>query len=200
MNLDGARLRRIREERGISLGQLAEAAGVSRRAISMYEEGMGAMVEVAERIESFLDEPLIEPVDPFHFRPAATEVVVDVQALQVGLARDLFGMMSRMGFRIAPVEKGPFQGVAASKERRDEGVILTGLGDQTPDLARSAAAVANICEVTETFGAFFVKERSPTRLDLQGLPLLGLDELKRLDEPRDVLALIQERRRRPVER
>src|SRR5438067_1998522 len=63
--LDAARLRRIREERGLSLGDLAQAAGVSRRAIGMYEDGMGAMVEVAMRLEEFLDETLALPTNPF---------------------------------------------------------------------------------------------------------------------------------------
>ena len=36
-------------EQGITLGQLAEAAGVSRRTIQMYEEGMGTVIDVALR-------------------------------------------------------------------------------------------------------------------------------------------------------
>jgi len=53
------------------LGQVADVAGVSRRAISMYEEGMSAMVEVAERLEAFFDEALVEPADPHAERGAA---------------------------------------------------------------------------------------------------------------------------------
>src|SRR5439155_6141335 len=65
VSIDGARLRELRQERGFSLGDLAQAAGVSRRAIGMYEEGMGAMVDVAMRLEEFLDESLARPTNPF---------------------------------------------------------------------------------------------------------------------------------------
>lgn len=65
VRIDGARLRELRERRGLSLGDLATAAGVSRRAIGMYEDGMNTMADVAFRLEEFLEESLVEPVDPF---------------------------------------------------------------------------------------------------------------------------------------
>ncbi len=202
VKIDGARMRRIREERGMSLGQVAEAAGVSRRAISMYEEGMSAMVEVAQRLEEFLDEALAEPVDPFRFRAGADAGVLDLDRIQSEVEREVFRTMESLGFTVAPVEKGPFQAIAAASkpsERRaprEDGVILTGVTDSAPAMARSAAAVANLCEVTETFGAFFVWRRSTTRLSIEGLPLLGVDELSRLDAPDDVISILEERRKR----
>ena len=50
-------MKRLREERSISLGTLAEIAGVSRRTIQMYENGMGAMIDVAIRLEEFSTSP-----------------------------------------------------------------------------------------------------------------------------------------------
>ncbi len=68
VRLDSVLLRMVREERGISLGALAETAGVSRRTIQMYESGMGAMIDAALRIEEYLGLPIVEPIDPFEFR------------------------------------------------------------------------------------------------------------------------------------
>ena len=65
VRLDSDLLRKIREEKNISLGTLAEIAGVSRRTIQMYEAGMGAMIDAAIRLEEFLDIPIVTPVDPF---------------------------------------------------------------------------------------------------------------------------------------
>ena len=65
VKLDSDMLRAAREERGISLGTLAETAGVSRRTIQMYEGGMSAMIDAAVRLEEYLDAPIIEPVNPF---------------------------------------------------------------------------------------------------------------------------------------
>jgi len=67
VKIDSEALRRAREERRVSLGALAEVAGVSRRAIQMYLEGMSATVEIAMRLEEFLGEPLVVPMDPFFY-------------------------------------------------------------------------------------------------------------------------------------
>jgi len=55
VKIDGDKLRRIRKEKGISLGTLSEAVGVSRRAVSMYEEGMSAMVDIAIKLQDFIE-------------------------------------------------------------------------------------------------------------------------------------------------
>src|SRR2546428_5942209 len=65
VRLDADALRRLREERQVSPGTLADIAGVTRRPIQMYLEGMSATMEVAMRLEEFLNEPLVVPVDPF---------------------------------------------------------------------------------------------------------------------------------------
>src|SRR3989475_746422 len=75
VRLDADALRRLREERQVSLGTLADIAGVTRRTIQMYLEGMSATMEVAMRLEEFLNESLVMPVDPFALLadPAARE-------------------------------------------------------------------------------------------------------------------------------
>ena len=71
VKLDSNLMKRLREERSISLGTLAEIAGVSRRTIQMYENGMGAMIDVAIRLEEFLNQPIVVPVNPFQHCAAA---------------------------------------------------------------------------------------------------------------------------------
>ena len=65
VRLDTDALRRHREEGQLSLGTLADVAGVSRRTIQMYLEGMSATMEVAMRLEEFMSDSLVLPVDPF---------------------------------------------------------------------------------------------------------------------------------------
>src|SRR5580658_3091835 len=67
--VDGERLRLLRQARGLSLGTLAGVAGVSRRAIQLYEEGAGAELGVIDRIETFLGEPIVRPIELFERRP-----------------------------------------------------------------------------------------------------------------------------------
>ena len=197
VNLDGGRLRALREARGLSLGDLAQAAGVSRRAIGMYEEGMGAMVEVAARLEEFLDEPLALPVNPFQ-RPRASEPFPAPAAET--FARTFEGAvlraMNEMGFHVAPTTKSPFAAITREAvPGGEERVVLTGFGGDAPDLAKRAAATANLCEVTETYGVFFV-ERTTTRVSIEGTPVVSREELVRVGDPEDLIRILAERRGR----
>ncbi|HET6406012.1 MAG TPA: transcriptional regulator [Candidatus Thermoplasmatota archaeon] len=206
VNLDGERMRQIREERGLSLGDLAQAAGVSRRAIGMYEEGMGAMVEVAQRLEEFLDEALVVPYHAFEPpapepTPAPTAITDVGSAFQAAVLESL----QRLGFRVAPTQRSPFS--AITREHLDtthadgrarvitERVVLTGFAADDPDAAKRAAATANLAEVTESFGVFFV-ERKTTRTVLEGTPVLSREELKKVDDADALLKLLGERRPR----
>jgi putative transcriptional regulator len=63
--IDGDRLRAAREARNLSLGALASIAGVSRRTIQLYEDGAGAEVQVVERLEQYIGEPIALAIDLF---------------------------------------------------------------------------------------------------------------------------------------
>lgn len=192
VNIDGAKLRSLRESRGISLGDLAQAAGVSRRAIGMYEEGMGAMVEAATRLEEFLDESLALSTSPFRPREAAPEDAADAVAPDhvPGFEGIVLRRMASIGFRVVPTARSPFAGIGKEDE-----VVLAGVADESPEAARRAAATANLSEVTESFAVFFM-ERSTTRTAIEGTPIVTREEMKRLDDPEALIRLILERRGR----
>lgn len=190
VNLDGEKLKRLRGERQISLGQLADVAGVSRRAIAMYEEGMGAMVDVAERLESYLDEPLVVPVDPRRAGDDRHEVVVDLDKLRAGLERDALHVFASLGFDVVPLARGPANAVS----RRDDEAVLTGIPEGTADeVGQRARAVASISAVAETHAAFIV-ERRTTRLTIEGTAVVSREELRRIVAPEDLVRMIEERR------
>lgn len=188
VNLDGGRLRALREERGISLGELAQAAGVSRRAIGMYEDGMAAMVEVAARLEEFLEEALARPYNPFVAEPWTAPAVVEPREFTTTFEGIVLRAMHEMGFHVATTTKSPFAAVTKENE-----VVVTGIGADTPDVARRAAATNNLCEVAETLGVFFV-ERTTTRVAIEGMPVVSREELTRIGEPEALIKLLRERR------
>ena len=202
VNIDGDRLRAIREARGLSLGDVAQAAGVSRRAIGMYEEGMGAMVEVAQRLEEFLDEALVLPYhafEPSKDEPAPAPLSELASSFEGAVLRSL----QELGFRVAQTQRSPFS--AISREHIDtaapdgkprlvtERVVLTGFAAEQPDAAKRAAATANLAEVTESFGVFFV-ERKTTRVAIEGTPVLSREELRKVDDAEELLDILKERK------
>lgn len=179
VKLDSHLLKQLREERNISLGTLAEIAGVSRRTIQMYENGMGAMIDVAIRLEEFLNQPIVTPVNPFqHFsapkhqeRERAPARASDV------FGQEVFDQLARMGFSIVPTARCPFE--ALSKD--DHILILTGLGKDDAKLKDKAMAVADISKVTERCSVIFI-EKSRSKHNIGGTPIVGKDELRKIAE------------------
>jgi len=184
VKLDSDMLRKLREERSISLGALAEVAGVSRRTIQMYESGMGAMIDVATRLEEFLKELLVVPLDPFTYTPETERRLVELDRLDI-FSQEVFGILDRLGYSIVPTVKCPFEALTSD----ESGLILTGLGKDESKLAEKARIVGNISKITEHNSVIFI-ERVKGRRSISGTPLVGKDELKKMNESDKLFDLV----------
>ena len=179
VKLDSQLLKQVREERNISLGTLAEIAGVSRRTIQMYEGGMGAMIDVAIRLEEFLNQPIVTPVNPFHHCSAPKHPEKEKAPARASdvFGQEVFDQLARMGFSIVPTARCPFEALS-----KDEHIlILTGLGKDDAKLKDKAMAVADISKVTERCSVIFI-EKSRTKHNIGGTPIVGKDELRKIAE------------------
>ncbi|OGS55403.1 MAG: transcriptional regulator [Euryarchaeota archaeon RBG_19FT_COMBO_56_21] len=190
VRLDGELIRRIREERNISLGTLAEMAGVSRKAIQMYESGMGAMIEIAAKIEEFLKEPVVMPLNPFYYSPEVAKTLQTFDKFS-GFNRDIFEMLRELGYSVVPTIRCPFDALA----KEEDLLLLAGIGENAQMIERKARVVGNISRVTEKKSVIFVSQRITTK-DIGGTPLITGDELRRADDADDVLELILQREKR----
>jgi putative transcriptional regulator len=165
-------------------------AGVSRRAIQMYEEGMSASIEAAMRLEEFLGEDLIRPVDPFvAFRAESFQPTPQTPSEPDPVEAVILRLLEGLGYQVRRTQRSPFQ--ALSTQHQD--TLLTGLGEDSPQLRRRARVVASVSRITERPG-FFIVERT-TRTEIHGVPVVDRHELRRLDDPAKVLELILERQR-----
>jgi putative transcriptional regulator len=192
--LDGERLRELRLARGLSLGALAAIAGVSRRAVQLYEENQGAEASVVARIEAYFDEPLVRPLVLFEVPkpppptagpeepPAPTHPALTGDALRDGVFRQLDGL----GLEVTVTVRAPFDALARAQE-----ILLTGVGNLRT-AARRAELLHGIARVTEGHAMFVVREQVH-RSTIAGLPILTVAELKRHRDPEGLLEEITER-------
>jgi putative transcriptional regulator len=203
--IDGDRLRLLRLERGLSLGALASIAGVSRRAIQLYEDGAGAEATVIERIEEYLGEPIVRPIDLFG-RPAAPRSVdrpgdaddrpgnaKDAEASERPLAstgdplRDgVLQQLDGMGFEVVVTVRAPFDAVGRTPD-----ILLTAVGSLRSAQHR-AEVLQGLARVAEGHAMFVVWE-AIHRASIAGMPVLTVGELKRHRDRDDLLDEITER-------
>jgi putative transcriptional regulator len=187
VKLDSQILKEIREEREISLGNLAEVAGVSRRTIQMYEGGMGAMIGVALRLEDFLKVPLVMPLDPFEHKPEDRSRLFELKTSDE-FSKQVFERLMALGYSVVPTSKAPFEALAKDQQV----LILTGLGQDESKLVEKAKVVSDLSKVTEHRSVIFI-ERVRSRDHIEGTALVGRDELRRMGETDKLFDLVTKR-------
>jgi putative transcriptional regulator len=189
VRLNSELLKSAREARGISLGTLAETAGVSRRTIQMYESGMGAMIDAALRIEEYLNLPVIETIDPFTFKSEEREKEERI----VHRMPDLVALdqLSRLGFTVSPVVKSPFDAVTRDTSTR----MLTCFGDEDSKIVQKAIVASELSKIMDHFSIMIV-ERKKERDSIDDTVVMSNEELKKIDAPNELTDLVASRRTR----
>jgi putative transcriptional regulator len=202
--VDGERLRLLRQARGLSLGTLAGVAGVSRRAIQLYEEGAGAELGVIDRIETFLGEPIVRPIELFERRPprAAAPPKAGAEAAGSDPAKDgpatrrprsgdalrdgVLDQLDGMGLEVVVTVRAPFDAFTRTPE-----ILLASMGSLRAALHR-AEILHGLARVSEGHAMFIVRE-NVHRPSISGLPILNVTELKRHRDGDDLIEEISER-------
>jgi len=202
--IDGERLKFLRRARGLSLGALAQIAGVSRRAVQLYEEGQGAEATVVERIETYLDAPIVRPIELFvlarRAAPAASRDGGDGASKDSSgeptpppstgdpLRDGVLAQLGTMGLEVTITVRAPFDALARTPE-----ILLTGVGSLRAAVHR-AEVLHGIARVAEGHAMFVVRE-TVHRPSIGGLAILNVSELRRHRDPDELLEDISERER-----
>lgn len=195
VRIDGIMLRRLREEMNMSLGALAEIAGVSRRAIQMYESGMKAVVEVAQRLEDFFNQPFVLPLEDWDLKETKPEQKEekwrpDFSELK-GFESEVFRLLTEIGYSVLPTRRSAFDAITA---HRDE-VIITWLGQDLTDFRQKAAALDSITRIAEKDAVIFLQSNSGKET-AGGIPVIDREKLLSMQFPEDLYAIALQRKKR----
>jgi putative transcriptional regulator len=190
VNIDGDVLADEREDRGWSLGRLADELGVSRRTVSKYEDGMNASIEVAAELEEMFGEELTSPVDVLD----GAEDVRDADPTPSDPEPEadderIVAVMRRAGFDVHPTLRAPFKAVGEDDE--DDGNVLTGHSEFTRTAEKRARIMGSIGRVTRTRSVYFVDRAN--RESVEGTAIVEREDVEELDDPAEVRKLIRKR-------
>lgn len=137
VNINGEVMRELREKRNLSLGDLGNLLGVSRRTISKYEVGMGTTLEIAQKIEEIFDSALVRSIDLLKYRSVFEEEP------EQGNEEVPMGFLERIGATLHAMHRAPFQALIEVSDHS----ILTGYGT-SQKVVKRAALIGNISQVT----------------------------------------------------
>jgi putative transcriptional regulator len=187
VKLDKDLLKHLRETRGISLGTLAETAGVSRRTIQMYETGMSAMIDAAIRLEEFLNVPIIEAMNPFDYKREDKGREYEVSG-QKRTDVQIFNVLLDIGCSVTPTARSPFEALTRSEKM----IILTGLGNEDERLMQKASIVSDISRISGQHSVIIV-ERKGNLDNIHSTAIVTKDEIKKMDDQSELKNLVLER-------
>lgn len=192
VHLDTEKLYKLRQKHQYSLGNFARTIRVSRRMVRMYEEGINAGVDVAIRIENLFDDTLVQPIDILHGTknqtPSENSSSLVVQKSMEKLQEDIFMLLRQIGYTIIPLERCPFEAVSQEHEK----IILTCIQPYDKKLVRKAQVVRSISLITEKHAVLFTDKKG-THDNIEGTPLIIKKELRKINDPEDIMELILER-------
>ncbi|HEC87991.1 MAG TPA: transcriptional regulator [Thermoplasmata archaeon] len=180
VNIDGNLLKKIRGEKGISVGQLARVVGVSRRTIRLYEQGERASIEMAERITEFLEADIIKPVD---FWEETRKEKIEIERK---IDDEIFRILEEMGAFILPTQRSPFN--AMTKIINEKFIV----GMKERKIVEKARIISNLARVAEKESVIFMDKSF--RKNIEGVPIVIKEELLKMREPEEIVSLILERK------
>jgi len=186
--IDGNTLKRLREEKNVPISTIAEMAGVSRKAITLYErDEMGASVDVVARIEDFFDKPLTQPIDPLElfrrFDDLGYLETRDREEHASDLERFFLSILKDLGYEVSSFRKAPIDAVVSKKEK-----VLSEFDENS--LKGKVEILSEITNVVEKEGAIF--SRRLKKESFRGIAVISSEDLKHND---DLFELIEKKKK-----
>ncbi len=192
VSIDGDVLEDARDDEGMSLGRVADELGVSRRAVSKYEDGMDATLEVGLRLEDLFGESLISPVEVFGDGEVDTRVADSPKGKGQPAdetERRVFALLRKAGFNVVPTSRAPFRALSRESKGDSDETVLTGTEARSSDTVKRARLMSSISDVAGTSSVYVVKEE-PARDSIDDTKLVGVDDLEDVEESDDLLSRI----------
>ncbi len=184
VEIDRDALSKRRQELRLSIGEVAEMAGISRRTVYGYERGLAkASVTVAYNLMRALEIPVARPIDIFEHpkirpKPRLLKTAQRVFAKNKLLSR-IFRKLSPLN--ITAVRKAPFDFLLNVTEEKP--LIIGGVTDtEERVLGRRIQEILSISRVLKARPVLITDGRRPQE---KNIPCISSEEVSRIKHPED---------------
>jgi putative transcriptional regulator len=157
----------------------------------MYEDGMSARIDIADRIEDMFEQSVTTPIDLLKPLMVETEQLPSYQKEQKHMKefqREVFSLLQNVGYKIIPMDRCPFEALSKEKEK----ILLTCVQEYNKKLVEKAHIMSSISKIIEKHAVVFT-DRDVSKKNVKGTPIIMKTELKKIRDPEDVFTLIFER-------
>jgi len=186
VDIDGEKLKKLREERNISLGDLASVTNTSRRTILLYENGMSMSLEIALKLEEYLNTELIKATSIL-IKSTLGDAKPNFKKMKE-FERLVSSLLESKGFDVYSYRKSMINMVI--KEEMQS--FLSGLELEDENFRRKMEFIRKMSDLVNREGFLIVKEKDKFRhVDV---PIITVQEIKNISDRREIKYLIEERK------
>jgi len=164
----GDRIKKIREEQGISLGDISSKMGVTKKMIQKYEKGESDVtVNKALKIYDIFGHAVFDKINIFE---TPSKEKIDTKS-------DIGKKYSGLGFEAIDTKKVPFDIIA----KKDKEIVLTKIGDKANPQLQS------LSRLLDADGLTIYRKKKP-----KDIPALTKKEFMEFEKARELIKFLKE--------
>jgi putative transcriptional regulator len=187
VEIDSEKLKRIREVRGLSLGEIASAIGTTRRTVLMYQSGMSASIDIALKMEEFLGEEIMDYVS-FLWNVEGEQLATGFRKMRE-FERLVNQEISKKGFDIYPIKRS----IVNFLMEDSESSYLGGIEEEIARIEKKIEYLSELSNMCSKEGLLIVK-KAPDKPKRYNIPVISYSELEQFEDKEELKGVIEERR------
>jgi len=188
VDIDSEALRLKRQKLGLSVGEIADMIGVSRRTLYGYERGMTrASVTVAYNLIRTLGVPIAKPVDIFEKSRHQSKCLLVKAKLAITKNKLLQKILRKLArYHMTTVKKAPFDFIINVPEENVR--IIGGIANKKElALERRVEEIVSVCRIIKAHPILVTNGRKPINKDIS---CIDSDEFSKIEVPEDLISKV----------
>jgi len=185
VEIDAQAIKRKREKLGLSIGELAQMMGTSRRTLYGYERGMAkASVSAAYNLISILGIPIAKPVNPLKKSKNQTKCFLTTAKHAIIKNKILQKIFRKLAHdNVVAFKKAPFDFIITVQEEKIK--IIGGVADKKErDLDRRVNEILSVSKVVQAHPILITEGQRPLSKDIL---CIHSEELSKIMDPEDLI-------------
>jgi putative transcriptional regulator len=188
VKIDCATIKHRRQNMGLSVGDMAELIGISRRTLYGYERGMAkASVVAAYNLIWALGAPVAKPVNVFEKSKSQRKCIFSRAKHVIERHRLLMRILRKFTrCHVTTVKRAPFDFVINVPEEKMR--IIGGVaGNRERELDRRVDEIVSVSRVVEAHPILVTEKQEQTNMDI---PCISSERFSKIKDPEDLVSTV----------
>ncbi len=172
VQIDGKKMREIREKKKYSIGYISQKLGVSRRSVSLYESGSSATIDIYFKLEKILN---CDVSKNLNINITRDNINIKQEYSENDFIKEVFNIMNNFGYVSEYISRNPFDGLSYDLKS----FLIVGAFTDINSNANRIISIKKISEILDDTPVIINRENTEKE-NLYGCPVINIKELKNM--------------------